>query len=642
MVAQALDEAADQGAQTAEPIHVVTFQTWPYGAIGDDELLGLHAVKGLTEAVAGTLAERNNLETKRHIDRILGWTRAASSLVAKAAVASAATRASLGLLDGPTLISGFGNGESSGGGAHSAGLEGIRASFQQLVQAAVTVEARDRRRSATYGRFVIFIDDLDRIQPGRAVALLEVLKNFLEVPHCVFVIACDYEVVRQGVRARMNIEADDKVEAFFHKIFQLPFSMPTAQYRIDDMLAAFLLQLHGDDSAWGGNARTRETNLRAMAGRMAPMLQAATGSNPRAFKRFLNVVSLLRLMETESTDDVSARSSQQALFALVALQTGWPRVSNAVAAVVADAATDEDAAAGLAELLQLMADTGTDDTIESEREGKTATASDDHLRGRFPEVGEDLRTPEAQVALAWFASEVIRLFDTSGDQALDASECRPLARWARLMNLTSLHREVPREGTWAHVVALVQQRWPKHGAEFLAMTEALQVAARGTLVEVVRSGDVYTRIQIQGTNRALVSLNPTDLTVRQMLTPQRAAQLGLDPVIGAAATLEAAFAALPGDATRIHARTGGRQVLLERLPLGEWRTVQVAIAAFHLAVSGVTLGALSLGTGASMLATPAGEQRPTTADVTATAARRDETVTTHGLPPSADRDAAPV
>ncbi len=47
-------------------------------------------------------------------------------------------------------------------------------------------------------RLVIFVDDLDRIRPSVALELLEAIKNFIDVPGCVFVMTLDYEVVQAG------------------------------------------------------------------------------------------------------------------------------------------------------------------------------------------------------------------------------------------------------------------------------------------------------------------------------------------------------------------------------------------------------------------------------------------------------------
>lgn len=55
-------------------------------------------------------------------------------------------------------------------------------------------------------RMAIFIDDLDRLVPERAVELLEIMKNFLDIPGCVFVLAIDYKVVIKGAQKKYGGE----------------------------------------------------------------------------------------------------------------------------------------------------------------------------------------------------------------------------------------------------------------------------------------------------------------------------------------------------------------------------------------------------------------------------------------------------
>ena len=63
----------------------------------------------------------------------------------------------------------------------------LKGKFVEAVRAKLEKEHRDR--------VVIFVDDLDRLQPAKAVELLEVLKLFLDCDQCVFVLAVDYEEV---------------------------------------------------------------------------------------------------------------------------------------------------------------------------------------------------------------------------------------------------------------------------------------------------------------------------------------------------------------------------------------------------------------------------------------------------------------
>jgi predicted KAP-like P-loop ATPase len=53
---------------------------------------------------------------------------------------------------------------------------------------AETVDKKLKKADGKKDRVVFFIDDLDRLPPEKAVELLEVLKIFLDIPKCVFIL----------------------------------------------------------------------------------------------------------------------------------------------------------------------------------------------------------------------------------------------------------------------------------------------------------------------------------------------------------------------------------------------------------------------------------------------------------------------
>ena len=61
-----------------------------------------------------------------------------------------------------------------------------------------------------YKKVVFFVDDLDRIPPAEAVEVLESLKNLFDVPHCVFVLAIDYDVVVKGLESKFGKKTEEK------------------------------------------------------------------------------------------------------------------------------------------------------------------------------------------------------------------------------------------------------------------------------------------------------------------------------------------------------------------------------------------------------------------------------------------------
>jgi len=144
--------------------------------------------------------------------------------------------------------------------------------------------------SAGKGRVVIFVDDLDRLNPEVAVELLEVMKLFMDVPQCVFVLAIDYEVVVKGIRNKYGADmSDDKCRSFFDKIIQLPFRMPVESYTISELIKDNV----GDKMA--GYEKL-----------IANVIRSTLGPNPRTFKRLFNSYELLTLVQNRELKDYEA------------------------------------------------------------------------------------------------------------------------------------------------------------------------------------------------------------------------------------------------------------------------------------------------------------------------------------------------
>ena len=84
--------------------------------------------------------------------------------------------------------------------------------LKEQFQKAVNTKLEETMRQ----RVVVFVDDLDRLHPAKAVELLEVLKLFLDCENCVFVLAVDYEVVNMGIKQKYGSEVDaHKGRSFF-------------------------------------------------------------------------------------------------------------------------------------------------------------------------------------------------------------------------------------------------------------------------------------------------------------------------------------------------------------------------------------------------------------------------------------------
>ena len=102
-------------------------------------------------------------------------------------------------------------------------IKELREQLKNLVGDIKTLETNK------YGKVVIYVDDLDRIDPKNAVSILELLKNIFNIKDCVFILAIDYQVVVKGLVGKFGEptpENEWEFRAFFDKIIQLPFSMP--------------------------------------------------------------------------------------------------------------------------------------------------------------------------------------------------------------------------------------------------------------------------------------------------------------------------------------------------------------------------------------------------------------------------------
>lgn len=107
-------------------------------------------------------------------------------------------------------------------------LEQFRDKFKDLVEEQVTDGDQ---------KLVVFVDDLDRCLPEKAIDVLEAIKLFLDVPGCIFLLGLDQDVVARGIKVKyrdfaVEAGADGKAEvpidgaAYLQKIIQLPFLLP--------------------------------------------------------------------------------------------------------------------------------------------------------------------------------------------------------------------------------------------------------------------------------------------------------------------------------------------------------------------------------------------------------------------------------
>jgi len=171
-------------------------------------------------------------------------------------------------------------------------------------------------------KVVVFVDDLDRIDPPEAVKILELLKNIFSIPGCVFILAIDYQVVIKGLKEKFGERTPEnewEFRAFFDKIIQLPFLMPMGSYNIGNYVNDLLIQIGFQDDNQIDNEFIEN------------VVNSTIGGNPRSIKRLINSLALITIFNQEEGDDNESEEGadrgdldpeieKQLVFSLVCLQ----------------------------------------------------------------------------------------------------------------------------------------------------------------------------------------------------------------------------------------------------------------------------------------------------------------------------------
>ena len=157
---------------------------------------------------------------------------------------------------------------------------------------------------------IIFVDDLDRLNPPVAVEILELLKNVFTLENCIFVLAIDYDVVVKGLEpkfGKLTAKNEREFRSFFDKIIQVPFSIPVNNYQPQDFVKESLqsigyLNKNDDEKPY------------------LDVIKKSVGNNPRSLKRLINTLSLLKCIKSVDDDNKLLN------FIIVAIQICYPRV----------------------------------------------------------------------------------------------------------------------------------------------------------------------------------------------------------------------------------------------------------------------------------------------------------------------------
>lgn len=260
--------------------YVLWFRTWQYSKFGIKENITLALMSSLYQKLNQIAKEKNKMiEPKGKLAVKFfkeGLITATDSLVGGKA-ADKLEKVTNALLDIEDIV------------GVSEEIEQLKENIQKCINEIVSGEER----------LVIFVDDLDRLEPRVAIELLEGLKVFLDCKKCVYVLAIDSKVVHQGVEIKYGDKfGAEKSKKFFDKIIQVPFNLPVNQYDLQRYIGQFV-------------------NDKEYIDQYSSIVRKIMGTNPRSIKRAFN---LLRLHELIMEDSLKNELDKINLFTILLLQ----------------------------------------------------------------------------------------------------------------------------------------------------------------------------------------------------------------------------------------------------------------------------------------------------------------------------------
>ena len=158
-------------------------------------------------------------------------------------------------------------------------------------------------------RVVIFIDDLDRCSPDKALEILESIKLFLGMEGFIFVVGLSYKTVTELI-TKAYTATGVKGEDYIKKIIQIPIKIPTwSQENIVDLIENKIKK----------NLHEEYTDFLSQN---SDMIARVVDYNPRQLKRFVNNVIIA--FETFAGKANSQEIKFNEIFLVKILKTEWP------------------------------------------------------------------------------------------------------------------------------------------------------------------------------------------------------------------------------------------------------------------------------------------------------------------------------
>lgn len=442
----------------------ISLDSWPYAQFGQDDNMAVACLFSLTSQLGQALGNVPGIDASELKLRL-----------------ESANHKLLTVMQEIREFGRPGAGARNGEGAYvdiSGQMLDFRIDFERLVSLWVA--------SGEGRRLVVFIDDLDRIRPALALELLEAVKNFIDVPGCVFVMTIDYEVVQRGMVEKLGRDLQRASgKAFFDKLIQLPFIVPTTSYELDEYIID-LLNKAGLPCVEDGDDGSHRFFL--------DITRFTVGRNPREIKRVVNYMTLLERIHRHNSGRETTGSECKILFALVSMQIAWP------------------------ELFRFF--------IREPSVGSVTSLQSWDFLESLPEAGslfERASDREAvKNAISAYFDTLFSLLDVNGDGQIDSKELQPVLN---VMEQAKMANTQPRERPREWIVRRVAENNVEESPlieTFLENVFKKSIWYLGTEIRYYRAGPRYvTLVHNRRQIGTIVSLKSQPFVFRLAMSPER-------------------------------------------------------------------------------------------------------------------------
>jgi predicted KAP-like P-loop ATPase len=161
-------------------------------------------------------------------------------------------------------------------------------------------------------RFLVLIDDIDRLAPDEAIQVFKLVKSVGQLPNVLYVLAFDRELAEKVVSEKYPSEGPHYLEKIVQAAFEVPAVSP------EDLRAAFMTEVNATCPARDGEDPVRTLNI--IYGLVTPLLKS-----PRDLKRLIGMLQV-------TWPAISSEVDRADFVAMEALRLFRPNVYTAIRA----------------------------------------------------------------------------------------------------------------------------------------------------------------------------------------------------------------------------------------------------------------------------------------------------------------------